>query len=473
MANILLQPDTSGLDTSNLEQSIFENEILEIEEDKIKTKSKSKKAIKNKQNKQNKQNKKVKVRHSWEEKHNPHNKYITKRFRIIDFRSEVNKCLYKNMKNLILELLHGGAIIFGGCPRDTIIKNYYNNLFYEFCKQHPNSLDIYNKQYNNIKCHPESYKGRNTLPKDIDCFISQSSFNKLKELFAKNGFTFKWKKDNITLKYFKSIPEDFINKLKHSSCTLRSEISLEINRFLRILCNNDAIQMIKSNTNFDIDFIIYQDENPVDFIDFITPGLDFTANSIYMLKDRTGDINFKTVIVQRKKYSNVLNPAFYYKSQAEDLSFVMKQIYKKETDVKNLKVDGYRIEKLVRKGWKLLFEDIIFIYNPLCETYLEKFIPNSDDECIICRANLNLNIASDTEDITGIIVRHKLCECKVGFHLLCYAAYYNSTFSRGRDTIKCAHCRTVHTKHSVDINQLFSNIIEYNALRKEYIEEHK
>jgi hypothetical protein len=472
MANILLQAETSSLETSSLEtssleQPIFENEILEIEEeDEIETKSKSKKAIK-----QNKKNKKHKVRHSWEEKHNSHNTYITKRFRRIDFISQVNECLYKNMKNLIVELLHGGSIIFGGCPRDAIIKNYYNNLFYEFCKQYPNSLDIYNKQYNNIKCHPESYEGRNTLPKDIDCFISQSSFNKLKDLFSKKGFTFKWKKDNVTLKYFKSIPDAFIDKLKHSSCTLRSEISSEINSFMRILCNYEAIHIIKSKTKFDIDFIIYQDENPVDFIDFITPGLDFTANSIYMSKDIEGNINFKTVVKQRKKYINMFDPEFYYKSQMEDLEFIMKQIYKKETDVKNLKVDGYRINKLVRKGWKLSFEDIIFTYNSLCETYLEKFIPNSDDECIICRANLN--IASDTEDITGIIVRHKICECKVGFHLLCYATYYDSTFSRGQDTIKCAHCRTVHTKHSVDINQLFSNIIDYNTLRREYIDEHK
>lgn len=385
--------------------------------------------------------------------------------------SHIKKALYLNMKTIAEKLVSFGAIIFGGYPRDTILKNYYNDMFYKFCQEYPNPIDIFKKEYNNTKCHSESYEGRNTLPKDIDCFVSLSVFNEIKKMLETN-FNIKWKKDNVSVAYFKSIPDEYKDKLVHSSCIIRPKICTTISSILHLLSNFETVSLIKSSYVYEIDFIVYQDDNPVTFIDFITPGLDCVANSIYMLKDiddaHHSDIVFKTVIKQEQRFRLALiNPINYLKFRMEDLEFVMKQIYCKETDIANYNIDTHRIDKLVNKGWKLSFKEIIFKYKNHSDlnTYLEKFIPNSDDECIICRANFK----EEDEDITGIAVRNTKCKCKIGYHLVCYATYHLQMTSHQEHFVNCAQCRHKISLYTEEMDILFTNIIYYNTIRKKYI----
>ena len=409
-------------------------------------------------------------KYSWEDEEN--SEKVNSHISYKDLLRHIKKNLYLDMKKIAEKIVSYGAIIFGGYPRDTILKNYYNDMFYKFCQEYPNPIDIFKKEYNNKKCHHESYEGRNTLPKDIDCFVSQSVFNKIKKMLEKN-FNIKWKKNNISVAYFKSIPDEYRDKLVHSSCIIRPNICSTICSILQLLSNLETVSLIKYSYIYEIDFIVYQDDNPVTFIDFITPGLDCVANSIYMLTDSDdahhSDIMFKTVIKQEQRFlSPLFNPINYLKSRIEDLEFVMKQIYCKETEIVNFNVDRYRIDKLVNKGWKLSFKDLIFKYEKYSELYtsLEKFIPNSDDECIICRANFK----EVDEDITGITVRNTGCECKVGYHLLCYAIYYLQMTPQEENVVKCAQCRTIQTEDTTqEINILFNNIIYYNTIRKKYI----
>jgi hypothetical protein len=387
-----------------------------------------------------------------------------------DLLRYIKKALYLDMKKIADKIVSLGAIIFGGYPRDSILKNYYNDMFYKFCQEYPNPIDIFKKEYNNKKCHPESYEGRNTLPKDIDCFVSKSVFNKIKEMLQANYYV-KWKKDNVSVAYFKSIPDIYKDKLVHSSCIIRPNICTTISSILHLLSNFETVSLIKSSYVYEIDFIVYQDDNPVTFIDFITPGLDCVANSIYMLKDiddaHHSDIVFKTVIKQKHFSSALINPINYLKLRMEDLEFVMKQIYCKETDIANYNIDTHRIDKLVNKGWKLSFKELIFKYKNHSDlnTYLENFIPNSDDECIICRANFK----EGDEDITGIAVRNTKCECKIGYHLVCYATYHLQMTSHQEHFVNCAQCRRKISLYTEEMDILFTNIIYYNTIRKKYI----
>lgn len=289
-----------------------------------------------------------------------------------------------------------------------------------------------------------------------------------------SNFNVKWKKDNVSVAYFKSIPDEYRDKLVHSSCIIRPNICTTISSILYLLSNFETVRLIKSSYIYEIDFIVYQDDNPVTFISFITPGLDCVANSIYMLTDSDdahhSDIVFKTVIKQEQRFrSALINPINYLKFRMEDLEFVMKQIYCKETDIVDYNIDTHRIDKLVNKGWKLSFKELIFKYKNHSDlnTYLEKFIPNSDDECIICRENFK----EGDEDITGIVVRNTKCECKIGYHLVCYATYHLQMTSHQEQNVNCAQCRQKVSIYTDEMDMLFTNIIYYNTIRKKYISE--
>lgn len=114
----------------------------------------------------------------WEEEEEEDGEKANSPISCKDLLRHIKKALYLDMKKIADKMVSLGAIIFGGYPRDSILKNYYNDMFYKFCQEYPNPIDIFKKEYNNKKCHPESYEGRNTLPKDIDCFVSKSVFKK-------------------------------------------------------------------------------------------------------------------------------------------------------------------------------------------------------------------------------------------------------------------------------------------------------
>ena len=96
------------------------------------------------------------------------------------FKSEINCMNWKNLTTLINELIIINCEIFGGAARDIIYRDHCANRFYKEFISTRNS-DKACEEYDNPTCHPESFKGRTLLPKDLDIFIKgEGNFEKVK-----------------------------------------------------------------------------------------------------------------------------------------------------------------------------------------------------------------------------------------------------------------------------------------------------
>ena len=107
--------------------------------------------------------------------------------------AELNCANWKNLKDLITELINFDCEIFGGCPRDLVFREHWARKFYEYCDA--NNIIGTPDNYANREIHPESYKGRTTQPNDLDVFIKgNANFEKVKKHLNK-----KYKLKEITL----------------------------------------------------------------------------------------------------------------------------------------------------------------------------------------------------------------------------------------------------------------------------------
>lgn len=79
-----------------------------------------------------------------------------------DFWIKERYMLFRKIESI---LISNGVTIFGGYVRDMIIHHHGAAFFFE-CVEPENR-----HRYTDPLVHPESYRDRNTYPKDIDCFV--------------------------------------------------------------------------------------------------------------------------------------------------------------------------------------------------------------------------------------------------------------------------------------------------------------
>ena len=72
---------------------------------------------------------------------------------------------YEKLVELIKIIIQNKGKVFGGCPRDLILREINSNKFWEYCKE--NNLNVINNFYNPT-IYPETFDGRTKLPNDID-----------------------------------------------------------------------------------------------------------------------------------------------------------------------------------------------------------------------------------------------------------------------------------------------------------------
>ena len=79
---------------------------------------------------------------------------------------------YEQLIKLIKIISENGGKVFGGCPRDLILREVKSNKFWKYCKE--NNFNFINNFYNPT-IHTETYDGRTKLPNDIDIQCLYSS----------------------------------------------------------------------------------------------------------------------------------------------------------------------------------------------------------------------------------------------------------------------------------------------------------
>ena len=337
---------------------------------------------------------------------------------------------YEQLIKLIKIISENGGKVFGGCPRDLILREVNSIKFWKHCKE--NNLNFINHFYNPT-IHTETYDGRTKLPNDIDIQCLYSSLENLLETLKELGFTLT--KLEVPELYRPSYGINhgkykFEYKPKHS----KTKTTLEK------LYNEQLYYSIK------IDIIYASTQKELD--KYFNTKLDFMCNQLQITSayERDGKIVFKyeclSNILEFKKEQNG-NP---YKSSIDNsllphelLKNIIKQIEEKKAYV--LFPDAYRIDKMMSKEYELVYVE--------CISYLNYYIKKESliNECkIICidtpeKCGICLNDEDPTTNTLEFLnIKVKYCSNN---HSVCFKCFIKNSHSQHEQGINlsCSLCR--------------------------------
>jgi hypothetical protein len=151
---------------------------------------------------------------------------------------------YSMIKNVEIIALYCGATIFGKYVAETIKHDYYAKKFYDFIKNNEDNEDC--DSYSDKDVNPETYEGRMTKPKFMDCIMTTKKFENFKKNLKNKGIFYDINKNHNN---------DNENKTKLSSVEI--EESIKSIQYLSIsLCNknikNEMLNFLKKNVSNNI-----------------------------------------------------------------------------------------------------------------------------------------------------------------------------------------------------------------------------
>lgn len=333
---------------------------------------------------------------------------------------------FKKITELINTITNNNGIIFGGCPRDLILREINSKKFWEHCKE--NNINFINNYYNPI-IHPETFNDRIKLPNDIDIKCVSSSVSNLLTLLQDKDFTLK--------------------KLKISEL-YRTSYGIKHNKYkLEYKPNNSKLNTtLEKLYNYELYFTINIDiiygSTQKDLDNYFDTKLDVMCNQLQITSvDRTefiyeclpNIINFK----KKQNGSNYKSSIYSSLLPYELLKNIMKQIEEKKAVV--LCPDAYRIDKMTKLGYTLVFVECISYLN----YYIKKDVPyntlqitpvNNLDECFIC-------LCSDygtTNTEQFLNTKVLCCTNNHSVHLKCFVKNIVSQYEQDIN-LSCPICR--------------------------------
>jgi hypothetical protein len=304
-------------------------------------------------------------------------------------------------------ILKEGGIIFGGAVRDLIYHNFQASEFYKeqdaYLKKNPTQDISTTFMYEDTNASPTTL-GRFLVPSDIDVIIYEDMYETLiSKIQKKYPIKIKCIKD---LQYLITDIEPNVYKLYTIEVYCVSQRNLthyyvSIVKLDLIICPNDRTKSIPLKE------------------------VDFNVNALFQSADR--DI--------------YVCPAF--ERMNENRSFILFNIM---NDIKShmaratsCNITHYRIDKLINKGWKVLFK--YKIYNFHTTQNIEQ-----GETCIICTAN-----KSEFEEC----VNFKKCACKSIICMPCMLSNYAKLD-------KCPTCRIKLIYNEADVEFRKNELSLYN-----------
>ena len=359
---------------------------------------------------------------------------------------------YEQLIKLIKIISENRGKVFGGCPRDLILREVNSNKFWKYCKE--NNLNFINNFYNpNI--YPETYDGRTKLPNDIDIQCLYSSLANLLETLKELGFTLTKLEVPELYRPSYGINHDKYKleyKPKHSKTKTTLETSYNEQLYYSI-----KIDIIYAYTQMELD-------------KFFNTKLDFMCNQLQISSiDEIEDkivFNYECLsnIVVFKKEQN----GSTYKSSIDNsllpyelLKNIIKQIEEKKAYV--LFPDAYRIDKMMTKEYELVYIEFISYLNYYIkkESLINKckiICVNTPEECEIC-----LNAEEPTTNTLEFLnIKVKCCSnnCCSNNHTVCLKCFIKNLHSQYEQGINlsCSFCR----KEDIYMTpQLLGDLIKY------------
>lgn len=336
---------------------------------------------------------------------------------------------YKEIIKLIKIISENSGNVFGGCPRDLILREVNSTKFWQYCKE--NNLNFINNYYNpNI--YPETYDSRTKLPNDIDIQCLHSSLEKLLEKL-KELFTLT--KLEVPELYRPSYGINHVKyKLEYKPQHGKTDTILEK------LYNQQLYYSIK------IDIIYASTQEELD--KYFNTKLDFMCNQLQITSayERDGKIVFKyeclSNILEFKKEQNG-NP---YKSSIDNsllpyelLKNIIKQIEERKAYV--LFPDAYRIDKMMSKEYDLVYVECISYLNYYIkkESLINKceiICVDTLDNCEICLCNE----VPTTNTLKFLNIKVKCCSNNHSMCLKCFIKNSHSQYEQGIN-LSCSFCR--------------------------------
>lgn len=283
-------------------------------------------------------------------------------------------------------ILKEGGIIFGGAVRDSIYHYFQASEFYKeqeaYFIKNPTEDRMINFMYEDTNVSPNTL-GRFLVPSDIDVLIYEDMYYQLiSKLQKKYPIQIKCIKD---LQYL--IPDIEPNEYKL--------YTIEVYCVSRKIPTNYYVSVVK------IDLIVCPNDRTKSIP---LKEVDFNVNSLFQSAEK--DI--------------YVIPAF--EKMNENRSFLLYNIM---SDIKahtargtSCNISHYRIDKLINKGWRVLFK--YKIYNFHSTQHIEE-----GETCIICTAN-----KTEFEEC----VNFKKCACK---SIICMPCMLNNYAKVN----KCPTCR--------------------------------
>ena len=358
-------------------------------------------------------------------------------------RNNIDYESYSMIKNVELIALYCGVTIFGNYVAETIKHDYYAKKFYEFIKNNEDNEDC--DSYSDKDVNPETYEGRMTKPKSMDCIMSTKRFENFKKNLKNKGIFYDTNKNHDhenKIKLSSIEIEESIKSIQYLTISLcNKNIKNEMLNFLKknvsnnifknIISNSSEFKAIIDNTEkistlfpeFKIKIYILKDElEMVDgvrticrYADFYSECLIMDINSIYVLKKH------------QELYLSMKNNLFLYKHISPLDNFqIIEGIYSQIIDNKNISIP---ISSITKSQEHINFE--LGLY--------------SGELCILCQ-----------EDIPDNYQSVKLKCCNAHYHFDCVKKNINKFIKNDKF---CIMCNKRYKKN--DIVEEWKQIISY------------
>ncbi len=266
---------------------------------------------------------------------------------------------YSMIKNVEITALSCGVTIFGKYVAQIIKHDFYAKKFYEATKDSDN-YDC----YSNKDINPETYEGRMTKPKSMNCIMNIRQFEIFKRDLRNKGIFYDVKKNDNTEDKTKinwHIIEKSIKSIQYLSISLcNTEIKNEMIMFLKknvsnnifknIIINTPEFKAIIDNTekistafpDFEMKIYILNDGiEMAEGIKTICSNADFYSQCLIM------DINSIYVLKKHQElYLEMTNKLFLSKYISPLDNFqILDGIYSQIIDNKNISIPISRIKK--------------------------------------------------------------------------------------------------------------------------------
>jgi hypothetical protein len=382
--------------------------------------------------------------------------------------SKINLRKIQTFYKTIMKIVKTGATIFGGCPRDLIIRENACEIFRNYCFE--NNL-VLREMYNEPTCNPETYKDRNLIPTDIDILSTNDNCEILVEQIKQLGHISNITSKKLYREHFgiilKCLELNTMDKYNPDYCTsfgkffynhnnIKIKIDIVCAPFKRnldeyislkpdFLCNKLQIHF-----NPITDLIQYSVDQSIFKINHITTKYNsFAINNDTLWVCRSGGIRNSTLL-------------------AHDIyEIIVEQIIHKKAYL--LLPDVHRIHKMMSKGWTIILDYKILVnyYNNIFNkiTFVENINGGvdgvnklTDEPCPICH-----EIYVENDIINSPV---KLCSNSHYVHFKCFALSYLTQENALDTTPSCCLCRE---EYGHNFNNLCKMVVGY----LHYIEEYK